>query len=228
MRAAGFTTSLAPMTSATSVVGEFVVDVLELEDQVIGHACLGEQHVHLAGHAAGHRMDGELDRDPRRLQQLDELVELLLALRDREAIARHDDDLFGVAHEDAGVACLDRLEAALDLALLVLGASPKLVKSTLRHRAVHRLRHQQRQQHAGRADHHAGDHQRRVLQHEALEANGEAREGVIDRDDDRHVRAADRQRHQNAEDQRQPKNRPMRSRHADQADRRRSAPRKTM
>ena len=35
-----------------------------------------------------------------------------------------------------------------------------------------------------------------------LEADGQAGEGVVDRDHDRHVRAADRQRHQNAEDQR--------------------------
>ena len=91
VRAAGLTTSLAPMTSATSVVGEVVVDVVELEDQVVGHAGLGQQHVHLAGHAAGHRVDRELDVDPGRLQQLDELVELLLGLRRRQAVAGHDD-----------------------------------------------------------------------------------------------------------------------------------------
>jgi hypothetical protein len=64
VRAAGLTTSLAPMTSATSVCLELVVDVVELEDHVVGHAGLGQQHVHLARHAAGHRMDRELDRRP--------------------------------------------------------------------------------------------------------------------------------------------------------------------
>ena len=103
VRAAGFTTSLAPMTSATSVVCEFVVDVVELEDEVVGHAGLGEQDVHLTRHAAGHRMDRELDRDACRLQQLYELIELLLALRGSKTVAGHDDDTLGVAHENAGV-----------------------------------------------------------------------------------------------------------------------------
>jgi hypothetical protein len=68
--------------------------------------------------------------------------------------------------------------------------------------AIHRARHQQRQQRTGRADDHAGDHQRRVLQHVAFEADREAGERVVQRDDDGHVRAADRHRHEHAEDQR--------------------------
>ena len=108
MRAAGLTTSLAPITSATSVVGEVVVDVVELEDHVVGHAGLGQQHVHLARHAAGHGVDRELDRHPGRQQQLDELVELLLRLRRRQAIARHDDHAAGIAHVDPGVGRFDR------------------------------------------------------------------------------------------------------------------------
>ena len=53
-----------------------------------------------------------------------------------------------------------------------------------------------------RADHHAGDHQRRVLQHEAFKADRKAGEGIVDRDHHRHIGAADRQRHQDAEEQR--------------------------
>jgi hypothetical protein len=86
--------------------------------------------------------------------------------------------------------------------LLVLGRLAEIGEQHIADRAVHGLRHQQRQQRAGGADHHAGDHQRRVLQHEPFEADREAGEGVVDRDHDRHVRAADRQRHQDAEEQR--------------------------
>ena len=68
-------------------------------------------------------------------------------------------------------------------------------------RPIHRLRHQKRQQHARGAYHHAGDHQRRVLQHEPFQADREAGERIVDRDHDRHVGAADRQRHQDAEHQ---------------------------
>ena len=156
-------------------VGEIVVDVLELEDEVVGHAGLGQQDVHLAGHASSHRMDRELDLDARRLQQLHEFVELLLSLRDGETVARHDDDRAGVAHEDAGVAGLDRLQAALDGALLVLGDGAEVREQNVADRAIHRLRHEQRQQHAGGADHHAGDHQRRVLQHEPLQGRPRGR-----------------------------------------------------
>ena len=49
---------------------EFLVDVVELEDEIIGHAGFGKQDVHLARHAAGDRMDRELDGDACRLQQL--------------------------------------------------------------------------------------------------------------------------------------------------------------
>ena len=49
-----------------------------------------------------------------------------------------------------------------------------------------------------------------------LEADGEAGEGVVDRDDDRHIGAADRQRHQNAEDQREPEEQSDQIGHRDQ------------
>ncbi len=64
MRAAGFVTSLAPMTSATSVRGELRVDVVHLLELVVRHVGLGEQHVHVARHAAGDRVDRR--RAPRR------------------------------------------------------------------------------------------------------------------------------------------------------------------
>ncbi len=62
---------------------EFAVDVFHVEDDVVGHAGLGEQHVHVARHAAGHRVDRELHLDAGFLQQLHELIELVLGLRHR-------------------------------------------------------------------------------------------------------------------------------------------------
>jgi hypothetical protein len=101
--------------------GEFIFDVLELENHVIGNVRLGQQDVHLTGHAPCHRMNCELDRDTRGLKQLHEFVELLLTLRNGKTIARHDDDRGGITHEDAGIASLDRLKATLDVARLRLG-----------------------------------------------------------------------------------------------------------
>ena len=61
--AAGLTVSLAPMTIDDVGVGEVVVDLVHLQHDVVGHLGLGQQHVHVAGHAAGHRMDAEADVD---------------------------------------------------------------------------------------------------------------------------------------------------------------------
>jgi hypothetical protein len=65
---------------------EFLVDVVELEDEIIGNAGFSEQHVHLTWHTAGDRMDRELDGDPCCLQESYKLVEFLLSLRGRAAL----------------------------------------------------------------------------------------------------------------------------------------------
>ena len=38
------------------------IDVVHLDERVVGNLGLGEQHVHVAGHAAGDRMNRELAR----------------------------------------------------------------------------------------------------------------------------------------------------------------------
>ena len=68
-------------------------------------------------------------------------------------------------------------------------------------RAVHGVGHQLGQDRAGRADEGAGDDQDRVAEHEAGHRGGRAGERVQQADDDRHVGAADRQDHRDAEDQ---------------------------
>ena len=44
-------------------LAELAVDVVHLEHLVVGHLGLGQQHVHVARHAAGHRMDRVLHGD---------------------------------------------------------------------------------------------------------------------------------------------------------------------
>ena len=51
------------MTIGDVGLRELGVDVLELEHLVVGHVGFGQQHVHVAGHAAGDRMDRVLDLD---------------------------------------------------------------------------------------------------------------------------------------------------------------------
>ena len=67
---------------------ELGVDLIEVGDQVVGHAGFGQQHVHVAGHAPGHRMDREAHDHAAIDQQLAQLPDLVLGLRDRHAVAR--------------------------------------------------------------------------------------------------------------------------------------------
>ena len=59
----GLTMSFAPMTTETSTSREVLVDLVHLEHDVVRHVGLGQQHVHVAGHAAGNRVDAEAHVD---------------------------------------------------------------------------------------------------------------------------------------------------------------------
>jgi hypothetical protein len=64
VRATGLTTSLAPITRATSYLLHLRVDVVHLAQLVVGNVGLGQQHVHVAGHAAGDRVHAEIHVQP--------------------------------------------------------------------------------------------------------------------------------------------------------------------
>ena len=156
-------------------------------------------------HAAGDGMDGVRDLDALRLEQVRELADVVLRLRDREAVARHEDDLVRVREHDghvlgrrapdaAAVARRHRGGRLRDLA--------ERAEEDVRDRAVHRPRHHQGQQGSGCADEHPGHDQDVVLQLEAAERDGDARERVEQRDHDGHVRAADRKHEESAEGER--------------------------
>ena len=191
--AAGLVTSLAPMTKATSACGELAVDVLELEHLVVGHVGFRQQHVHVAGHAARHRVDGVLHLDALGLQLVRHLAQGVLRLRHRHAVARHDDDLRGVLHDEGGVvgrALLHR--PGLDRA--AAGGRGLAAEAAEDHRdeaAVHALAHDVGQDRARGADQRAGDDEREVAQREADARRRPARIGVEHRHHHRHVGAAD-------------------------------------
>jgi hypothetical protein len=67
--------------------GEVAIDLVELEDLLIGHVRFGQQHVHMARHAPGDRMDRIADPDPVPLQQVGHLFERVLRLRHGHAVA---------------------------------------------------------------------------------------------------------------------------------------------
>ena len=72
-------------------LSEVLVDLLHLLDDLVRHARLGEEHVELARHAAGHGVDREAHFDAAVREVLDHVRDGVLRLGDGEAIARHDD-----------------------------------------------------------------------------------------------------------------------------------------
>ena len=58
---------------------------------VVGDVGFGQQHVHMAGHAAGHGMDRELDFDAALGRACREFADLVLRLRDGHAVSGNDD-----------------------------------------------------------------------------------------------------------------------------------------
>ena len=157
----------------------------------------------MARHAACHRVDGELHRHAAVDEELRHLPHLVLRLGHRHAVARHDNDLLREGHRDAGVAGVDGLLRTRDGAGGCAAGVTEAREQHVAEAAVHRLRHQLRQQRTGRAHHRTGDDHGGVLRDEAFERYRQTGEGVVQRDDDRHVRATDGQGHGEAEQQRQ-------------------------
>ena len=91
---------------------ELGVDLVHLLELRVGHVRLRQQHVHVARHAPGHRMDGVRDVDAARLEQVGQLAHGVLRLRHGKAVAGHDDDLLGVGQLDGRIVEADLAHAA--------------------------------------------------------------------------------------------------------------------
>src|SRR5258708_2504506 len=73
VRAAGLVTSLAPMISDVGL-RHVAVDGVHIEELVVGDVGFGEQHVHVAGHAAGDGVNAEGDVDAALGERVEELT----------------------------------------------------------------------------------------------------------------------------------------------------------
>ena len=82
---------------------ELRVDVLHLLELGIGHVRLREEDVHVPRHPPGDRVDRVLHVDAPVLEELGELADRVLGLRDGEAVARDDDDRARVGELDRRV-----------------------------------------------------------------------------------------------------------------------------
>jgi hypothetical protein len=182
------------------------VDVVHLDELLVGHVGLGEEHVHVAGHAAGHRVDGEGHLGAVLLEQVAELADHVLRLGDGHAVAGDEHDRLRGLEDEVGVVGDDRLDLALDLGGLLGGAEAG--EQHVRQRAVHGLAHDVREDDARGTDQRAGHDQQVVVDREAGGTGREARVAVEQRDDDGHVGAADRDDGHDAEEQRQAEEHP--------------------
>ena len=149
------------------------------------------------GPAAGDGMDGVRDVDAPLLQQVGELAHLVLRLRDGEPVARDDTTRCAYASITAtSSAVVARTDAPSTPPPSPAGPGDDLAEGAEEHvrdRAVHRLAHQHRQQGSRGADERAAHDQDVGVQDEAGRGGREPGERVQQRDDDRHVGAADRQ-----------------------------------
>ena len=84
--------------------------MLHLDELVVGHVGLGQQHVHVAGHAARDRMNGELHVHAALAKLVGQLPHLMLRLRDGHAVAGHDDNQTRVAEQQGGFVGLNRFD----------------------------------------------------------------------------------------------------------------------
>jgi hypothetical protein len=78
-------------------LGEVFVDLVHLHHDVVGHLGLGQQHVHVAGHAARHRVDGKAHIHALLAQGPGDFVDRVLGLGHGHAVAGHDDGALGFA-----------------------------------------------------------------------------------------------------------------------------------
>ena len=82
LRAAGLVTSLAPMTIANVGTAEFAVDVVHFLHRVVFDVGLGQQHVHVPGHAACDGVDRVLHLDALGFEYVGHLLDGVLGLGD--------------------------------------------------------------------------------------------------------------------------------------------------
>ena len=158
------------------------------------------------GHAAGDGVDGVPHLDALGLEQVRELAHVVLRLRDRETVAGHDDHALRVAEEDRRILGAHLAERAAVVRLRARGGRGRRserAEEDVGQRPVHRLRHEAGEDRARGADERAGDDEHLVPDREAGHRDREPGVRVEERDDDRHVRSADRHDERDAERERE-------------------------
>ena len=184
---------------------------------LIVHIGLGQKHVHVPRHAPRHGMDGVVHGGAVGLQRVGQLLHLVLRLRQRHAVARHDDHPFGRAQQPrkrgvvigrggsrggtggAGGRSGGRRRGGGRSGAGLPAGHRGLAQKNGHEPPVHGLAHDAREHVARRADDAAHGDEQRVGHGKARDGAGDAAHGVEQGNGDGHVRAAHAQREHDAE-----------------------------
>jgi hypothetical protein len=79
-----------------------VVDVVHLDELVVGNFRFGQEHVHVPRHSPGNRVNGESHIDAAFGQKIEQLFDAVLGLGNGHAVAGDDDDQVGLLHDLGG------------------------------------------------------------------------------------------------------------------------------
>src|SRR5690606_15661818 len=179
------------------------VDVPWLDQLLVCHVGLCQQHVHVARHAAGNRVDGVAHLGAVGLEQVSQRCDDVRGLSDSHAVPGDEHDAARGFENVVGV----RWRQGLDLALDSCGACWRdRAEATEQHvgkRAVHRFAHDLGEDQTGGTDQRTRHDEHVVAYDEARSRGSDTRVTIEERDHDRHVGAADGQHGQDTEHQRQ-------------------------
>ena len=147
----------------------------------------------MAGHTSGNRVDGIFYPYALFLQNIGHFAQDMLRLRNRHAVSGHDDNAFGLLHHIGRIFGRATFPRTLLLGFTAgdSGLRAKAARDHADEAAVHGLAHDVGQNRARRADQCARDNHRRVVQREAHGGGGPTGIAVQHRHHDGHIRAAD-------------------------------------
>ena len=159
---------------------ELFVDLFKIEEVVVRNIRFREEHIHMSRHATSDGVNGESYAPAALLNQFGELAYRMLRLRHRHAVSRDDDHVARVANAHCGIFGADAARGE-PLGALHRGGrllATKRTEEDVCEAAIHRLRHEDREDEAARAIQGAGDDQDVVADRKARGARRESRIGV--------------------------------------------------
>mmetsp|Transcript_5206 Transcript_5206/g.12943 ORF Transcript_5206/g.12943 Transcript_5206/m.12943 type:complete len:385 (+) Transcript_5206:77-1231(+) len=173
-------------------VGHVVLRLLHFQDHLVGDTRLGEEHVHLAGHASSHGVDREFHIGALCNQGRRDVRHRALSLRDSHSVTGHDHH-FARLEQQVGDSVGFGLSVLLGRFIPLLRRWGDLHASEdhVEDVTVHGIAHDLRQNRAAETDERAHNCERRTPEQHAFRDQGPTRVGVENRDATGHIATSD-------------------------------------